>query len=956
MITISPIYITRTAIGSYTDEINSLLDAKSNLKKAIYTSSPSFSNFLDSYINHKTSNKYQLTYEMYKNRSIFRTTPFGIFSSVNFIDSKKKIENFKPDRVKVFLSSEVIFSIILFITLKNIKKMKLYKNINAVIDYKYFIVNFDPIPINEQKLKNKYVSINDQGILNQIYKRIPLNGIYYMDLYADFKNTLSESIFRTLITDLIKNQFILSNIMHEKNYKDQDYFLKFLKKSNVEIYENIKKQLIDEIPIKDWDINKVEKSKQYFKDKFNISSPFIYSLYSKPINYFNLKDHEKAIKHFSNFLNKNSINSIKSEKYQQDYYWILENFGNSYISYADILKIMPEKFLNYYDFSSVVEDETSIIKSDFSKNYEKYKNNKKIDLKKLFNFSISQKLKRPSDPTFQLSFYDLLNGKLQISPAIGSRESGSIEGRFSENGNFEYIQELISKGNIYKKMGFTPVFCRILSSPIKYQDLQKSVTLPNDYELSFNILGESNKQITFNDIYIRASKGLINIYLNKNNKMIPIYLTKNSTVNYEKLFPNCLKKLIYWNSNLFSNILSVFDMIDFVSESHDYNPPIYFENILIKSESWNPLIKIKQGLNKEAFKFELDKFVHDKKIPNIITIVTGDQHTPINLNSTGFEHIWNFYKKGTLFSFENNELFNRILNKNYKFNKLSEIIVNIHNFTEDIISDSSKNVNCIRLPYISNHNKKWTEFDIYLNEDLEDTFLRIFFTKIRQDNLKIKKYFFVKYFDSHHHIRLRVLSNDSDIIYSYLLNFYSSGIIQDLKSSIYIPETERYGTDLQLSLVEDYFCSDSRYIVNNIILNQGLTEFLKLETILTDVIIIILLSPVMEKINISRQDSASFQKYKQKIQRGYRKYQKYYLDLFFSISKKHSNYAKKPFCISLSKYFLSLEKLKLSDTDILFRVKSIIHMHINRVYGIKSYEEEYINFIIKKIFLTLSNS
>lgn len=112
----------------------------------------------------------------------------------------------------------------------------------------------------------------------------------------------------------------------------------------------------------------------------------------------------------------------------------------------------------------------------------------------------------------------------------------------------------------------------------------------------------------------------------------------------------------------------------------------------------------------------------------------------------------------------------------------------------------------------------------------------------------------------------------------------------------------------------------------------------------------------MEKINISRQDSASFQKYKQKIQRGYRKYQKYYLDLFFSISKKHSNYAKKPFCISLSKYFLSLEKLKLSDTDILFRVKSIIHMHINRVYGIKSYEEEYINFIIKKIFLTLSNS
>lgn len=128
--------------------------------------------------------------------------------------------------------------------------------------------------------------------------------------------------------------------------------------------------------------------------------------------------------------------------------------------------------------------------------------------------------------------------------------------------------------------------------------------------------------------------------------------------------------------------------------------------------------------------------------------------------------------------------------------------------------------------------KQWLYFEIYCHPSRANGLLH---EKIQpyliNNSMFLKTWFFIRYNENGNHLRLRLkMSNDkfgyrlTHKLTELLENDLKNGIVSDLRINVYRREIDRYGPEM-IEIVEQHFCSDSRYIMT--LLSSDIHTFTK---------------------------------------------------------------------------------------------------------------------------------
>jgi len=219
----------------------------------------------------------------------------------------------------------------------------------------------------------------------------------------------------------------------------------------------------------------------------------------------------------------------------------------------------------------------------------------------------------------------------------------------------------------------------------------------------------------------------------------------------------------------------------------------------------------------------LKEFFNKWNVPQFVLIVQGDNDLLIDSHNPSFlEILLNEIKqnqililKEWLYTTENNNI----------------------NFTNQFVLPLKKNnpVPVQNIKFDSNAKlpqriffpgSDWIYFKIYCSTNYSNIILKEIYKKyildLKRNNL-IEKWFFIRYFDPHHHLRLRIKKTKNHSHYDFygqfqekLNSFEKNGIIWKIKIDTYQRELERYGMN-DIDYAEDIFFYDSENYTRNLI-------------------------------------------------------------------------------------------------------------------------------------------
>lgn len=124
----------------------------------------------------------------------------------------------------------------------------------------------------------------------------------------------------------------------------------------------------------------------------------------------------------------------------------------------------------------------------------------------------------------------------------------------------------------------------------------------------------------------------------------------------------------------------------------------------------------------------------------------------------------------------------------------------------------------------------WLYYKIYTGEKTSDTILKEIILPITEELLLqniVQKWFFIRYEDPDHHIRLRLFCADKtnigkviNVFQPYFTDYFNHGLIWKLHTDNYKRELERYGHNT-MALSETLFFEESKIIVNFLNIIEG---------------------------------------------------------------------------------------------------------------------------------------
>ncbi|WP_276089677.1 thiopeptide-type bacteriocin biosynthesis protein [Pedobacter sp. JY14-1] len=121
--------------------------------------------------------------------------------------------------------------------------------------------------------------------------------------------------------------------------------------------------------------------------------------------------------------------------------------------------------------------------------------------------------------------------------------------------------------------------------------------------------------------------------------------------------------------------------------------------------------------------------------------------------------------------------------------------------------------------------KKWLSIYIYYRIDLIAFVLKEIEDYVKTEKIKRLKFFYIRYYDDHHHIRFRVLADTTlheSILADIKNRFKASSMVKSCKivTQEYLPEVTRYGGTTGIKLAEDLFHSSSKCSFKLLFLNK----------------------------------------------------------------------------------------------------------------------------------------
>lgn len=902
----------------------------------------------------------------YFSRNCTRCTPFGLFSTVAFgkISSNPTSFILKNSDIKrrPLIDLEWLFKLVFLYESKYLKLLSYTVNESvAIYRKKAILLNFTQ-KTNGERIDKKTINYSNAF---DIIMNVAEDYISYTEIVIALKKAypdIEEDTFHNYLHVLIRESFLISDLRPPLTISDQlGYFISMLKKYNidsgnlVEIYNKIKIYATNESDKKTEELinvfnqmKNVQKSKNYLA----IDSTFEYkecNLNKKMIDRinelvelfirFNIDDPVDILSDYKNkFIEKYGLSRCvplievidpdTGIGYPEHYNGIRRN--NNWGEYVNPwVKFFEKKYIEAIKLNQQIEIEDSEIKGlDYGK----------MDVT-LYPKSMELYLN-----------YAKLDGKevLYLSNIFGSTFAGKSFGRFSHL--MENSKEFYKNINSMWSQNNDRQFCEFTFLP---SDLYTANVIRNThgslYEISFGTSNSktSNYKLRINDILIGINNNKFYLCSSVTGKLI--YPTSTNMFN-PKLKPQILRLIddiatdgIRFYNKPWQNLF----------EKFDYIPTIKYKNFVLEQEKWKIKfedLKISKHGKLKEFKSAIQNYMYEKRIPLWVNLVEGDNKILLNLSLDRCLDVLKkeLEKKGVVLERYDIQMEQAVKHKDLSY--CCELVIPL--VLEDESIDKKDDSLRISTNYASNRIKvpfdDWLYFKIYgVKSNLDYLLGQALLLPLKNmlDSKEIESYFFIQYKDPDYHLRLRIRANHKKLFEAQpkLLGLLNQ-LIDDEKISKYTidcyeMELERYGGYELLDLAHLVFFKDS-ILIQTIIHEK--TNKIKISN---DFIALLSIFSFIKSFDLDLEETFLFlncdqrtKRYQKEFKEKRQEYINFVLDCL--IENKENNeiaYLLNIFSelnISLKKYLKRINEVYVNDKATKLNIlDSLLHMHMNRLYG-----------------------
>lgn len=434
----------------------------------------------------------------------------------------------------------------------------------------------------------------------------------------------------------------------------------------------------------------------------------------------------------------------------------------------------------------------------------------------------------PHSFAIKFNVLNALTEKIQLEN-IGGATANILIGRFG-HGNKE-IFDLINRITSYEELHSNEsVLAEIVHLPESRIGNILSRPEARTYEMPY--LAKSSKenkfQINISDLYISIKNQNIILRSKKLNKQIIPRLGNAHNFSFNALpvyhFLCDLQLQYYTKPFLYFSWGSLASQFSFL-------PRVEYKKIVLKSATWQLndadfSLLIKQTKDEKIIK-EFYSFKDKFSLPHFFLLVDGDNELLINSKDEiavlafvdTIKNRTNIILEEFLFDNDaplikddkgngyTNECVAFLLNEDSKFPSFDHV-------------DDNDTLNVSRA-YIPG--SEWLYFKIYCGIKTADYILTEIVLPILDELVetnKIKKWFFLRYFDTDNHLRFRLHLTHAEqyntimsVFNNALKSLHKSGLIAKIQIDTYTREIERYGSE-RLALTEELFYNDSLFCAN----------------------------------------------------------------------------------------------------------------------------------------------
>lgn len=437
------------------------------------------------------------------------------------------------------------------------------------------------------------------------------------------------------------------------------------------------------------------------------------------------------------------------------------------------------------------------------------------------------------------SFESLDNGEFEIilNTLNGSREAGQTFGRFMDmfstdiKERLNYIHQELQKeylpNGILVDINYLSNFYRTNNLIIGEHYKEHSLTLGT-------IHSNFTENININDVYVGATTDRFYFKSKRLNK--ELVFTAGDMLNYENS-PPIYKFMRNVSLSLFENWNGLTQNLPV---NLPYIPRIKYNKTIIQPAKWNFTIDlIDNSLSKyteyewiEFFKKWKDKW----ELPRYVSMAFLDNRLLLDLeNNSSINEIRNQLKKTPKVQFIENIMMNE-KHKNFHVKNLynkpffMEFVVPLKkksNFTPLTplnINDVDKTKKDTDESYIKLPGSEYFYVKIYIPYKLQDDFIcnkLIPFCYKMESTQNIDSFYFIRYKDEEHHLRVRFKGDQKKILENFVSQFFSFAqenvnkkIIKKITVDTYHREVNRYGGPLLINKAENFFNTDTKLVYN----------------------------------------------------------------------------------------------------------------------------------------------
>lgn len=534
---------------------------------------------------------------------------------------------------------------------------------------------------------------------------------------------------------------------------------------------------------------------------------------------------------------------------------------------------------------------------------------------------------------------------LVISPIVSSFNAGATMGRFSQeidrdirkqldNEIYEQYIEYSNENNTEViHINEIPKYARNLN--INHTGTTKFKELDLDMPCS---------SITLDDLYVGSTFDKLYLFSKTLNSRI-LFIT-HSMLNYVL----CSNLYRFLREVSLGNTKIIQPIKDDGIEGFNYCPRIRYKNVILKPATWKLNKDMFSSSEKENWIEQFHKIQQFYNIPNDVNMAFGDNRLTINLSNDA--HI---------------SILKKEIEKQGRVCLLEEFISKSNNdrvieIVTPIYRKAKSNEKSLMIPkniYKRLETKReWLSIHLYIDESYQNEFLiQYILPCLRElfDNNHLESFFFIKYRENDHFIKLRLLSKSNDSIHLYheIMQLKQKWLKESELSTYaiveYQPEINRYGGIETIEIIEDYFMYDSWLAIH--IIDQTFNYPKEFIVAITIIFLINELNINQEEIDEIRHNN---------VENLYRNNEiREYKNEMVKLTNPRDNYcylhAKLPKLHQiLYNNYKEIEKLKVAlsrglSTPRAHIIGSLIHMRCNRVFGVNRDKEKFVLSIFNEI-------